>query len=140
MQAAHGSDATEHSTVSGAVSDAVTNGIAAGAALVSTGLHAVAEIAKAGVRGKEESGNASDGEEKNQEEKGQEQEQGKPEEPRLQFGTFDESLAGNILGEAPTGRSPSLLLCHAANHHVALTCPTVKMMCPAMGSLPVGQW
>jgi hypothetical protein len=106
---AHGSDVAEHSTVSGAVSDAVTNGIAAGAALVSTGLHAVAEIAKTGIRGQEEvepvKEREGEGAEKGEEADGEDPKEAKQEGLRLQFGSFDESLAENILADAPTGDS-----------------------------------
>lgn len=106
---AHGSDVAAHSTVSGAVSDAVTNGIAAGAALVSTGLHAVAEIAKTGIRGQEEVEPVKEceeeGAEKGEEANGEEPKEAEQEGLRLQFGSFDESLAENILADAPTGDS-----------------------------------
>lgn len=118
---AHGSDVAEHSTVSGAVSDAVTNGIAAGAALVSTGLHAVAEIAKTGIRGQEEVEPVKDGEgegaEKGKEADGEEPKEAKREGLRLQFGSFDESLAENILADAPTGDSSFVSSLHHCYVH-----------------------
>lgn len=110
---AHGSDVAEHSTVSGAVSDAVTNGIAAGAALVSTGLHAVAEIAKTGIRGQEEVEPVKEGEEAD----GEEPKEAKQEGLRLQFGSFDESLAENILADAPTGDSSFVSSLHRCFVH-----------------------
>ena len=102
----HGSEAAEASTFSNAVASTVSaslaNGLATGAALVSTGLHAVAELAKTGVSGKEQ---ARDGAEdaENMAENAERTESNKSDGLRLQFGTFDDNLADNILSDAPSG-------------------------------------
>ncbi|CAL8462611.1 g2144 [Coccomyxa elongata] len=99
----HGSEVAEFSTVSstvtGAVSATLANGLATGAALVSTGMHAVAELAKTGISGKEESQETV----KEADNTAENADSTKTDGLRLQFGTFDDSLADNILGDAPSG-------------------------------------
>lgn len=105
-EGSHGSEVAEYSTVSstvtGAVSATLANSLATGAALVSTGLHAVAELAKTGVSGKEEAGEGVK-EADNAAENAERSESTKTDGLRLQFGTFDDSLADNLLGDAPSG-------------------------------------
>lgn len=98
----HGSEVAEYSTVSGTVGATLANGLATGAALVSTGLHAAAEIAKTCVSGKEEAQKDT----KDADNAAENTDGAQPnnsEGLRLQFGTFDDSLADNILGDAPSG-------------------------------------
>ncbi|BDA46483.1 probable polyadenylate-binding protein-interacting protein 7 at C-terminar half [Coccomyxa sp. Obi] len=98
----HGSEVAEYSTVSGTVSATLANGLATGAALVSTGLHAAAELAKTGIPGKEQDREGAK-EADNAAENMERTESSKTEGLRLQFGTFDDTLADNILGDAPSG-------------------------------------
>lgn len=99
----HGSEVAEFSTVSstvtGAVSATLANGLATGAALVSTGIHAVAELAKTGISGNEESQETM----KEADNAAEDTDSIKMDGLRLQFGTFDDTLADNILGDAPSG-------------------------------------
>lgn len=114
---AHGSEPAEHNNGSGSglVSSSLANGIATGAALVSTGLHAAAEIAKTSVLGQDRAESDKDVTEEGED--GQkEQKEAKQEGFRLRFGTFDDSLADNILGDAPAGNLVPLVLLIAPIH------------------------
>jgi len=117
---AHGSEPAEQNSSSGSglVSSTLASGIATGAALVSTGLHAAAEIAKTTkttVLGQE--GADSDKDVVDKREDGQkEQKEAQQEGLRLRFGTFDDSLAENLLGDAPAGNLLPLLLVVAPFH------------------------